>query len=336
MMSLGRTVEDIGHALATFDVEGKGGISDLMPRIRELFATEIACVYSVAGGDSGWELSRYHANGFPASFQRRFGEFLASAPRRFGVYDPGCPEPMQRNRVIESTRLAARSGQQLALRRVFEPAGLGDHGHLRVLLCEGPSLLGWFGMLSRDPFTARQRTALRALARPMHKRLLTERRLERGQLASAAMDALLDAVAVPAFIIDDRATIRELNTAARSVLDSRGHEIRAALADALAHRPTTPHIELTRLHERGIATYWLALVEVDRAVACVAAATRRFGLTAREAEVLLWVARGASNQRIAIELACSERNVEAHLARIFGKTDVPSRTALVARVLTQL
>ena len=195
--------------------------------------------------------------------RRRFGEFLASGPRRFGVYDPGCPEPSQRNRVIESTRLAARTGQSVALKRVLEPLGLGEYGHLRVLLCEGPSLLGWFGAMSGEPFTARQRTVLRALARPMHKRLLAERRLERGRLASSAMEALLDAVAVPAFIVDSRATIRELNTAARTLLDARGSEIRAALADALAHRPTTLPIELTRLHQRGAATYWLARVEID-------------------------------------------------------------------------
>ena len=333
-MSLGRSVAEITHALTTLDLDGATGVADVLPRIRELLATEIACVYSVSGSDTGWELSRYHACGFPGSFRRRFGEFLASSPRRFGVYDPGCPEPSQRNRVIESTRLAARTGQAIALKRVFEPVGLGDHGHLRVLLCEGPSLLGWFGAISGEPFSQRHRSILRALARPMHKRLLAERRLERGQLASAAMDALLDAVAVPAFIIDDHATIHELNAAARTLLDARGHEIRAALADALAGRPASPRVELTRLHVRGAATYWLARIEVERAHACVAAAVQRFALTDREAAVLQWVVRAASNQRIAAELACSERNVEAHLARIFAKADVPSRTALVALVLT--
>lgn len=333
-MSFGSSVAEITDALTTLDLDGATGVADVLPRIRELLATEIACIYSVAEGPSGWDLSRYHGIGFPFSMRRRFGEFLASGPRRFGVYDPGCPEPSQRNRVIESTRLAARTGQSVALKRVLEPLGLGEYGHLRVLLCEGPSLLGWFGAMSGEPFTARQRTVLRALARPMHKRLLAERRLERGRLASSAMEALLDAVAVPAFIVDSRATIRELNTAARTLLDARGSEIRAALADALAHRPTTLPIELTRLHQRGAATYWLARVEIDRADACVAAAVQRFALTAREAAVLQWVVRGASNQRIAAELACSARNVEAHLARVFAKADVPSRTALVALVLT--
>ncbi len=333
-MSFGSSVAEITHALTTLDLDGATGVADVLPRIRELLATEIACIYSVAEGASGWELSRFHGIGFPFSMQRRFGEFLASGPRRFGVYDPGCPEPSQRNRVIESTRLAARTGQSFALKRVLEPLGLGEYGHLRVLLCEGPSLLGWFGAMSGEPFTARQRTVLRALARPMYKRLLAERRLERGRLASAAMTALLDAVAVPAFIIDTRATIRELNAAARMLLDARGREIRTALAEALAHRPTTLPIELTRLHQRGVATHWLARVEVDRADACVAAAVQRFELTAREAAVLQWVVRGASNQRIAAELACSERNVEAHVAKLFAKTDVASRTALVALVLT--
>lgn len=331
-MSIDRAVAEVRDALAIFDVDGATGVPQVLSRIRDLLATEIACVYSVAGTANGWELSRYHAIGFPTTFERRFGQFLASAPRRFGVYDPGCPEPSQRNRVIDSTVLAARSGEQFALRRFFEPFGLAEHGHLRVLLCEGPSLLGWFGALSGEAFTARQRSILRALARPVHRRLLIERRIERGQLASDAMDALLEAIASPALIIDNRGRIRELNVAARNLLAAHDRDVRGALVDALAGRPSTPRIELTRLHDRG--SYWLALVEVDRAEARVASAAERLGFTQREAEVLVWVVRGASNQRIAAELACSERNVEAHVAKMFAKADVASRTALVALVLT--
>jgi DNA-binding CsgD family transcriptional regulator len=332
-MSIGRAVVEVAEALATFDLDRATAVADVLPRVRELLATEIVCVYSVAENGTAWQLSRYHAQGFPASFQRRFGEFLASGPRRFGVYDAGRPEPTQRNRVIDSTQLAARTGQPIALQHVFEPVGLAQHGHLRVLLCEGASLLGWFGTLSRERFQPRHRSMLRALAAPMQRRLLAERRFARGELAAVAMDALLDAVAAPAFILDTRAGIRELNAPARRLLDADGDAIRTALADAVAGRPTVRRVQLTRLQARGIADHWLAVVDVDRVEACVGAASQRFGLTQREAEVLLWVVRGASNQRIAAELACSERNVEAHLARMFTKADVASRTALVALVL---
>jgi DNA-binding CsgD family transcriptional regulator len=55
------------------------------------------------------------------------------------------------------------------------------------------------------------------------------------------------------------------------------------------------------------------------------------GLTAREAEVLGWVARGRTNAEIAAELFISPLTVRTHLERIFEKLDVRTRTAAVAR-----
>jgi DNA-binding CsgD family transcriptional regulator len=300
--------------------------------MRELLGVEVVNLYSIAEGRIGYDLTRFHAVGLPRSFSSRFERFLASAPRRYGQFDPDRPEPSQRNRVILATPSTEPSRpERQIVEQVLGPAGIGTYAQLRVLLCEGPSLLAWFGAISGEPFTMRHRRILRALAKPMHRRLLAERRIERGKLATHAVDALLEAVASPAFIVDDRARIREINSAGRRLLATRDREVRAALADALAGRPSTPRIRLTRLHDGG--AYWLAIAEVDRVQARVAAATERLALTQREAEVLLWVVRGASNQRIAAELACSERNVEAHLARMFEKADVPSRTALVALVL---
>jgi len=54
------------------------------------------------------------------------------------------------------------------------------------------------------------------------------------------------------------------------------------------------------------------------------------GLTAREAEVLRLVASGRSNPEIAAALFLSEKTVARHLSNIFGKLDVPSRTAAAA------
>lgn len=50
------------------------------------------------------------------------------------------------------------------------------------------------------------------------------------------------------------------------------------------------------------------------------------GLSSREAEVLGCVAAGFANRKIARKLAISERTVERHLANIFGKLGVSSRT----------
>ena len=54
------------------------------------------------------------------------------------------------------------------------------------------------------------------------------------------------------------------------------------------------------------------------------------GLTAREIEVLRWVASGRSNSEIAAALVISEHTVARHLQNIFGKLGVSTRTAAAA------
>lgn len=54
-------------------------------------------------------------------------------------------------------------------------------------------------------------------------------------------------------------------------------------------------------------------------------------VTPREQEVLELLGRGLSNQEIGAELFLSQPTVKSHLARLYGKLEVPSRTAAVAR-----
>lgn len=63
---------------------------------------------------------------------------------------------------------------------------------------------------------------------------------------------------------------------------------------------------------------------------------RRFGLTAREAEVLLWIARGKPNRDIAEILGLSPRTVNKHLEQIYVKLGVENRSSaavLASRIL---
>jgi two-component system, NarL family, response regulator LiaR len=54
-------------------------------------------------------------------------------------------------------------------------------------------------------------------------------------------------------------------------------------------------------------------------------------LTARELEVLRLAARGFTNKAIGVELGISDRTVQGHLASVFGKLEVSSRTEAVTR-----
>ena len=71
------------------------------------------------------------------------------------------------------------------------------------------------------------------------------------------------------------------------------------------------------------------LAQLDRVVASVDAEAGH-GLTQREIEVLRLIARGRANRAIANELHLSERTVHRHVANIFTKLAVDSRTAAVA------
>ena len=57
------------------------------------------------------------------------------------------------------------------------------------------------------------------------------------------------------------------------------------------------------------------------------------GLTAREREVLTWVARGKTNTEIAQLLWLAPSTVSKHLENVYAKLGVNTRTAAVARFL---
>ncbi|MBG6145340.1 DNA-binding NarL/FixJ family response regulator [Labrenzia sp. EL_142] len=57
----------------------------------------------------------------------------------------------------------------------------------------------------------------------------------------------------------------------------------------------------------------------------------RFGLTRREAEVLIWIAKGKSNKDIGEILGLSPRTVNKHLEQIFVKQGVENRASAAVR-----
>lgn len=60
---------------------------------------------------------------------------------------------------------------------------------------------------------------------------------------------------------------------------------------------------------------------------------KSLGLTRREAEILVWIARGKTNNEVAKLLYISPRTVKKHLEHIYQKLGVESRTEAVSRAL---
>ncbi len=113
---------------------------------------------------------------------------------------------------------------------------------------------------------------------------------------------------------------------------------RDALGDAGFHRAAS-NAEVVSLDE--IITGSLALVSEissgDRVVVpetCNAGGTPpKFGLTAREQEVLVLLVEGHSNPEIAARLFISQKTVRNHLTNVYSKLGVESRTAAATLAL---
>jgi len=80
---------------------------------------------------------------------------------------------------------------------------------------------------------------------------------------------------------------------------------------------------LVRLKEKGAPSESTVLKQV-------------FALTDREAEVLLWIAKGKSNRDAGAILGCSPRTINKHLEQIYQKLDVENRTAAAMKVIQAL
>lgn len=102
-------------------------------------------------------------------------------------------------------------------------------------------------------------------------------------------------------------------------------------ADPLPHRwhVQDARLQLSYLGQIRNDEHLLRLSSDDREDEA-AILRRQFSLTGREAEVLLWVARGKSNKDISSVLNISPRTVNKHLEQIFEKLGVENRASAAA------
>ncbi|NGP18086.1 helix-turn-helix transcriptional regulator [Devosia chinhatensis] len=63
---------------------------------------------------------------------------------------------------------------------------------------------------------------------------------------------------------------------------------------------------------------------------------QQFGLTQRESEVLLWIARGKANRDIGEILGLSPRTVNKHLEQVYAKLGVENRASAAIRAVQHL
>jgi DNA-binding NarL/FixJ family response regulator len=142
--------------------------------------------------------------------------------------------------------------------------------------------------------------------------------------AKQAMERMLENSPSPRVVIvtmyDDPRLVRELiglGAVAYLVKSATMEELHTAVHTA-ANSPTGPDKDVV-------------IVAPPKAFSVSAEAD---GLSERELEVLLMVARGMSNHQIAIALHLSEATVKRHLANIYPKIGVSSRGEAVRKALS--
>jgi len=134
------------------------------------------------------------------------------------------------------------------------------------------------------------------------------------------------AVVVLTTYADDASVLSALRAGARSYItkdasrDDIARALRSAAAGYSVLDPAVQHVLLAAA---------AAGPEQEGEPACGAGGRPPDGLTRREAEILVMMARGMANPDIAAELYLSAATVKSHINRIFAKTGSPDRAAAI-------
>lgn len=150
------------------------------------------------------------------------------------------------------------------------------------------------------------------------------------QLAPAALDAALEAMGAPVFLVRAPATVLRANARGQALLAADAASVEAALRDGSAGAPASRRYPL-----RAAGHFLAVFPERQRdAVARAPALASRWRLTPRQTAVLALVAEGSTNRAVALRLGCSEKTIELHVSALLAKTRCATRSQLVAAFWT--
>jgi DNA-binding CsgD family transcriptional regulator len=340
-----RKVHEIEGELGCYRQDAPRGLPSIAEPLHEIFGAELTFGYALAPREDsrGVRLDSLWGAGLPehrvADIARIFDAFLRGHDLDWGAYNPLRPEVAQRNRVLDLREMLAFLGRDDSpvMRELFPRMGLEIRDQPRALICDGPSFLAFVGGFQPEPAAPRQKRILGRLLPAFRRRLLLERAIDGHARLEAALDVAMEAVGGAAFLVDATGRIAHANSAAQAALKVDRQGTLASLGASIGGR-SVPGLRVTRIRTRGGADQFLVIVEPPAGGGLeerVAAAATRWGLTPRQAEILMWIVRGKSNPTVAALFGIAERTVEAHVTAILLKADVESRSALVSLVLTE-
>jgi DNA-binding CsgD family transcriptional regulator len=329
-------ITDIQRSLSVYVDGGPSGVAATVQPLRELLSFDLAVGYGVGESDESFHLSFAEADGGcgPTVVRRALGQFISGRRVPFSAFDPRRPEAWNRNKVLMYEDLVSHGIDNSPIREVALKVGVALWQQMRVLVCEGPSLLAWVGGFRVEPYGPRDRRVLGALVPAFRRRLLLERLFSTAGSIRAALDVALENLAVPAFLLTTAGAPMLANSAGRAALDADPRRLRAILTEGLRTPERCAAYRMVPVVSAGCPQLFLAIGRRSPdAPGRVQAAAHAWGLTPRQREVLALVSEGVSNARIAAELRISERTAETHVLAIQARAQVPSRAALVAAAL---
>jgi DNA-binding CsgD family transcriptional regulator len=355
-------IDELCAWLRVFDTS----VPDLLPafthELRAITGADRALSFGLYAGEQLSIEFAHTDSQTPARIQIEIGamkRICCDRPRKVGFFDAVRPHPRQRNKVayfpatqecistltspatpawLGSLHVAEsqRDGIAAAYDRLAEDyQQIGLHvPQCRALICEGESLLAWIGFAQDAPITSRQRLIFRALIPALRDRLMLQRDFAHLKLTHAGLEAALEAISGPAYILNTNARVIYSNASGLVALAADTGSLAEALGRVIDPKCRPRGFDVSRLAVAGCPVRYLVVQrgEHDTLSPRTSIASARWKLTPREAEILALLARGSSNKEIAVALACAQRTVEVHVTQLFRKAEVQNRSALSAAV----
>ena len=319
-----RALESHFAAFRSSSDQLQNGVSAL----HDLLETERTACYTLAQHGEDVQMETFVGRGMHPRHAEIQNAWLIGHGVEWAAFNCLRPEPWQRNRVLQLDDLKrhTRCISRPIIEEVFPKVGLYGKDQLRIVLCDGASLLGWLGSFQAGVFDKRQRRILARVAPSFARWFKTARVLGSHSGLVAALDAAMDAIGAPAFLTNATGSVLHANSAGAALLNRDRRATAARISDA-------PDVTVVCNRGQGVRRLVVLHDPGDAAGVRVAAGAKRWGLTARQAAVLNLLASGTPNRTIAAELGIAERTVEAHVTAILDRASVESRSELIAALL---
>ncbi|MFZ5442401.1 MAG: LuxR C-terminal-related transcriptional regulator [Myxococcota bacterium] len=329
-------VSGLRGELATIRLDGESNWPAIVEQLGRALGAGLAGVYGFRRVGAALGPGLVHIGGVGAVAATEYVRGLIG--HRALTYDPLNVLPDDQNRVTtldELVQLGRATPVTLEALRQFgrQLADVSVAAQVRALISEGKTLLGWVGGVDEDPdaFGADEKALLRALVPALRHRLVLEERLAQAPLRSATLDATLEALTEPAFVVTAAGMPVLMNAAGLALWETSRLDVETQLADAV--RGDGAHFRRSAITGNGVPQHWLLVrhASASREVELRHAhSVQAWGLTPREGDVLRLVADGRTNHAISRELGCAERTTELHVSRLLQKAGVSNRASLVA------